>query len=288
MASNTTTTTAAAAAASPAQGKTVIVTGGAGGLGHAIASAFLAAGARVAVCDVHAARLAEAEAGWRAAHSGPKSEDGGEEPPFLTSVVDVTSEAAVADFVAAAAERLGGGRVDVLVNNAGVMDTFDPVGTTARDTWDRVLGVNLTGAFLCTKAAVNTFLAQTPPGGTVISIASVAATRGTHAGAAYTASKHGLLGLARNTAGVYGGRGISSIVLVLGGMDDTHIADAFASGFSAEGIAAMQANSAAYVPGKTNVALADVAKYCLFLADPAVAAASNGAAITVNKNWPAA
>jgi NAD(P)-dependent dehydrogenase (short-subunit alcohol dehydrogenase family) len=262
-------------ATTSAAGKTVIVTGGGGGLGKALASAFLEAGANVAVCDVHEARLKETAAEW--AKYGDKR--------FFTSQANIVDEAAVTSFFSDVSAKFG--RIDMLINNAGVMDKFDGAGSAPLDLWNRVMGVNLTGAFLCTKAAVNAFEAQSPSGGTIISIGSVASIRGTMAGAAYTASKHGLLGLMKHTAGWYGSKGIYSITFLLGGMN-TNINEAMATGFNQEGLGIMTAHNPGYEAGKTTIELPDVAKYALFLTDPAMAAASNGAAITINKNWPAA
>ncbi|KAI1344237.1 short chain dehydrogenase [Xylariaceae sp. FL0016] len=258
------------------EGKSVVVTGAAGGLGRAIATAFLEAGANVAVCDVNEERLQQTRLEWDSFSTRA-----------LVSKVDVTKSEEVQGFVQGVVAKFG--RIDMLVNNAGVMDAFDPVGTTAESMWDRVISINLTGTFHCTKAAVNAMEAQSPPGGVVISIGSVASYRGVNAGAAYTVSKHGLLGLVRNTAGYYGEKGIFSIALLLGGMSDTNIGEGFATGpFNQEGMMRIGATNPGYVPGKTNIPLPDVAKYCLFFSDLNLAAASNGAAITVNKNWPAA
>ncbi|KAI8624748.1 NAD(P)-binding protein [Xylariaceae sp. FL1651] len=257
-----------------AAGKTFVVTGGAGGLGKALASAFLDAGANVAICDVHDDRLKETAAEW--AKHGDQ---------FITSRTDITEETAVNKFFGEVSAKFG--RIDMLINNAGIMDKFDGAGTTPWDIWNRVIGVNLTGAFLCTKAAVNAFEAQSPTGGTIVSIGSIASQRGLSAGAAYTASKHGLLGLMRNTAGFYGPKGIYSITLLMGGME-TNIVDIFATGINQEGMAATSSANPGFVVGKTNIQLGDVAKYCLFFSDPATAEASNGSTVTINKNWPAA
>ncbi|KAH8162032.1 hypothetical protein CIB48_g6211 [Xylaria polymorpha] len=268
-----------ATASTTAAGKTIVVTGGGGGLGKAIASAFLAAGANVAVFDVNAERLAAVAAEWEETYGSANK--------FLTSQTDITDEAAVEAFFGSAVAKFG--RVDMLINNAGVMDKFDAAGTTALDVWNRVIGVNLTGAYLCTKAAVNAFEAQQSPpsGGTIINIGSVASVRGLNAGAAYTASKHGLLGLMRNTAGFYGPKKIYSILFLMGGMD-TNIIDVLATGFNEEGMGAMQKSNPGFVVGETNVQLADVAKYCLFYSDRAIAEASNGTTVTISKNWPTA
>jgi NAD(P)-dependent dehydrogenase (short-subunit alcohol dehydrogenase family) len=259
---------------STAAGKTVVITGGAGGLGKAVASAFLEAGANVAVCDVNEDRLKETAAEWE--KHGDK---------FITARTNVTEEEAVNKFFAEVSAKFG--RIDMLINNAGVMDKFDAAGTAPLDLWNRVISINLTGAFLCTKAAVNAFEAQSPSGGTIISICSIASIRGLSAGVAYTASKHGLLGLVKNTAGFYGPKGIYSIAFLMGGME-TNIIDVFATGFNQEGMAAMNAANPGFVMGKTNIQLSDVAKYCLFFSDPVMAEASNGSTVTLNKNFPSA
>ncbi|GAP93183.1 putative short chain dehydrogenase protein [Rosellinia necatrix] len=255
-----------------AAGKTIVITGGAGGLGKVVATTFLEAGANVAIFDVNDDRLKETAAGWE--KHGDK---------FIATKTDITDETAVNAFFASVSAKFG--RIDMLINNAGVMDKFDPAGSLPMDIWNRVIGVNLTGAYLCTKAAVNAFEAQSPSGGTIISICSVASVRGLNAGAAYTASKHGLMGLVRNTASFYGPKGIYSVAFLMGGMN-TNIVDVFATGYNEEGMAAMNNANPGFVVGKTHVELTDVAKYCLFYTDPAIAESSNGATISISKNWP--
>ena len=252
---------------------TVVVTGAGGGLGKAIAESYLEAGASVAICDVNQDRLDETAKAWSQSHANR----------FLTSKTDITDEAAFESFVDSVVSKFG--KLDILVNNAGLMDSFDPVGTTSKAVWDRVISVNLTGLFIATKVAVNAMLKTN--GGTIINIGSNASEHGLSSGAAYTVSKHGLLGLVRNTAGFYGSKGIYSIALLLGGMEDTNIVDNFrVAGMNQEAYGQIQAANPGYVPGKTKIELRDAAKYCVFLADRAVAQASNGSTMTVNKNWP--
>ncbi|MBE3046987.1 SDR family oxidoreductase [Candidatus Bathyarchaeota archaeon] len=254
---------------------TVLVTGAAGGLGKAIATTFLESGANAAICDVSAERLASVSSEWDAAYKGR----------FLASQTDITDEAAVNSFFAAAVDKFG--KIDMLVNNAGILDSFNPVGETERSLWDKVMTVNATGSFLATKAAVNTMVPN--GGGTIINIGSIASYRGGAAGAAYTASKHALAGLSKHTAGFYGHKGISSIVLYLGGMEETNIAENFmVNPPNMEGMARHKELVPGYVVGETGVKLQHVVKYCIFFADRDVAAASNGGEITVNNNWPAA
>lgn len=108
--------------------------------------------------------------------------------------------------------------------------------------------------------------------------------RGLSAGAAYTASKHGLLGLTRNTAGSYAESGIYSVALLLGGMDTTNINDAFAGGMNREGMARMMATQ----PGLRCVPTEHVARYVVFLCGEGMAKSVNGSCVTVNDNWPEA
>lgn len=189
-----------------AQDKVVVVTGAAGGLGKAIATAFLASGAKVAICDVNPQRISEVEEEWTKSYAGK----------FLAQETDVTDEAAVQKLVDAAVTKFG--RLDALVNNAGIMDGFEPVGAVSKEKWDRVLNINLNGPFNTTRAAIAQFEKQERPGGVIINIGSIASVHGFKSGAAYTVSKAALVALTKNTAGYYGDKGIYSIALMLGGM----------------------------------------------------------------------
>ncbi|KAK8126886.1 uncharacterized protein PG998_002645 [Apiospora kogelbergensis] len=248
---------------------TVLVTGAAGGLGKAIATAYFDAGANVAICDINEARLEQTRAQFDFKATGR----------FLALKTDVTSEEAVERLVSETVARFG--RLDILVNNAGMMDGFDPVGDLSKANWDRVLDVNLTGSFLCMRAAVRAFQAQPkasesePFRGLVLQIGSNASTMGLQSGAAYTVSKHGVAALVKNTAGFYGDQGIYAVALLLGGMH-TNIAEGEAYARS----------SAANSGADDMIDTADVAKYCVFLSDRKIAAGVNGSSITFNKNWP--
>jgi NAD(P)-dependent dehydrogenase (short-subunit alcohol dehydrogenase family) len=265
--------------ASHAQGKTVLVTGAAGGLGKAIATAFLEAGANVVICDVNAERIASATAEWtQQGHAGK----------FMTTQADVTDEAAVQkliDEAAAAFADGGSGRLDVLVNNAGIMDDFSPVGECSKDMWDRVLAINLNGPYFTSKAAIAQFETQTPAGGVIINIGSNAGVSGFKAGAAYTVSKHGVIGLTKNTAGYYGPRGTYCMALILGGMM-TNISDAFKTGMHMDMFQRVGASQTKIEPPAGFTPIESVAKYCVFLTDPDIAPNANGSCVTFNRNWP--
>jgi NAD(P)-dependent dehydrogenase (short-subunit alcohol dehydrogenase family) len=254
---------------------TTLVTGGAGGLGKVIATAFLEAGANVTVCDVNKDRLSEVESEWSSKYAGK----------FLALQVDISDEASVEKLIKDVVGKFG--RLDMLINNAGIMDSFDPAGTTSKETWDRVLGVNLTGPYLTTKFAVKAFEEQSPSGGSIINMGSNASVFGNSAGLAYTASKHGVLGLTRNTAAFYHEKGITCTMLQLGGLQATNIQDAFAKGINMDGMAIMLKLVPGMKQGFNDVPLQDIAKFCVFLADREIAKTLNGAAVPFNRNWPA-
>lgn len=162
-------------------GKTAIVTGAAGGIGAAAARALAAEGARVALLDRDAERVAAAAAAIAGARAYP---------------ADIADKAAVERVFAAVARDLGG--IDILVNNAGIESVWTIERMPEAD-WDRVLDVNLKGAMLCTQAAVPSMKAR--GGGAIVNVASVAGKRISFSGgASYTASKAGLLGFTRHAA----------------------------------------------------------------------------------------
>jgi glucose 1-dehydrogenase len=167
------------------RGKTAIVTGAASGIGKAIALRFGRCGASVVVdhrgSEEADAIVAEIE------RSGGHG---------LSVVADVTDESAVDELVARTVERFGG--VDILVNNAGVEEAH-PLVDTPRDVWDRIIRVNLTGPFLCARAAARAMIAR-GLGGRIINISSVHEDLAMPNNAAYAASKGGVRMLMRTIA----------------------------------------------------------------------------------------
>jgi 2-hydroxycyclohexanecarboxyl-CoA dehydrogenase len=161
------------------EGRTALVTGGAGGTGAATARRLAAEGARVAVGDLalDGAREVAAEI------------DG------LATTLDVTDTASVAAAVAAVADALG--PVDILVNNAGT-DRFAFFVNTDPDLWDHVLGVNLRGVLACTHAVLPTM--QERGGGVIVSVASEAGRVGSQGSATYSAAKAGVIGFTKAIA----------------------------------------------------------------------------------------
>lgn len=162
-------------------GRVAMVTGGASGIGAAIAGAFHAEGASVVIADVDAGKAVDA-----AARYGARG---------LAVAVDVTDEDQIALAVQATLQRFD--RVDILVNNAGIMRK-SYVKDMARELWDQVLAVNLTSAFLCSKAVLPSMIEAKR--GKIINIASIAGKIGEPTASAYSAAKFGVIGFTRSLA----------------------------------------------------------------------------------------
>jgi NAD(P)-dependent dehydrogenase (short-subunit alcohol dehydrogenase family) len=266
-------------------GKTCLVTGGAGGLGKAIATQFLEAGANVVICDVNDERLQ--------ATLAELSSKG----PFKAIKTDITKTNEVESLF----ENIIGefGKLDVLVNNAGIMDHFAPVGDLDMELWDRVMAINLTAPALLSKLAVRNMLAQPKPDGRIINIVSAAGKAGWASGmfslrvlrfmadsdclgAAYTSSKHGLVGLTKNIAAYYGNMGVKCNALMMGGME-TNIVDAFRNGMHAQGMEKMKTIFEAIQAPHVDVN--EVAGFCVNMTYARGASQINGATIAIDNGW---
>lgn len=229
------------------EGMTALVTGGGRGIGREIALAFAAEGARVAVA---ARTVAEIEA--VAAECGRGA---------FAIPLDVTDEAACAETVAAVRGRFGG--LEVLVNNAGVATShkFTELDTA---TWRRVMAVDLDGPFFLTRAALPGMLEQ--GSGAVIAIASIAAKVGMPYVAAYTAAKHGLLGMMRSLAAEHARRGVTFNCVCPGYVDTPMTEESVANIMARTGRDREQALAPLLTPQGRLVSPAEVAAVCLLLA----------------------
>jgi NADP-dependent 3-hydroxy acid dehydrogenase YdfG len=186
------------------EGKTAIVTGAGRGIGRAVALAFAAEGAAVAVASRSRADLAEVAGAIRSAGGGRA----------LAIPTDVTNDGAVEALVEQTLADLG--RVDVLVTAAGTA-AFAALADTKPADWDTMLSVNLRAAMVCCRAVLPPMLRQAS--GTIINIASIAAKRALPGSAVYTATKAGLFGFSRVLAEELRNTGVRVGVLMPGAVD---------------------------------------------------------------------
>ncbi|MGA9026415.1 MAG: SDR family NAD(P)-dependent oxidoreductase [Steroidobacteraceae bacterium] len=191
-------------------GKVALCTGSGrrAGLGAAILQALAAEGCKVVFTDMldPQAELTSANIASRNEMQGLVGEIRAAGGEAIGLPLDVRDEVQVEAAIAAAVSQLG--RLDFLINNAGVGFLIEPLIDTSKQRWQTVMEVNLTGAFLCTKHAARQMIHQ-GGGGRIVNIASQAAKSGHLHMAAYTASKHGMVGLTRAAAIELGPHGIT-------------------------------------------------------------------------------
>jgi NAD(P)-dependent dehydrogenase (short-subunit alcohol dehydrogenase family) len=182
----------------------VLVTGGAGGIGLAITRAFIAAGARVHIADPDANAIGVVTASAAT---------------ITGSVCDITDTAAVAAMFEDLVGALGG--LDVLVNNAGIAGPTAPVDEYAREEWDAVVAVNLSGTFDVTRRAIP--LLKDSPAGSVIVMSSLAGRFGYPNRVAYATTKWGLVGFTKTLALELGPWGITANSIHPGGVEGERV-----------------------------------------------------------------
>lgn len=184
-------------------GKLALITGGGRGIGRAIALEFARAGADVAVAARSTDQLEQVVS------------EIGETAQSLAVTCDVSDPNSVEKMFAGV--FVGFGRApDILVNNAGIA-VSSPIGKTSDELWQRHLAINLSGSFYCTRAALPAMIERS--WGRIINIASIAGKTGAPYVAAYTASKHGLLGLTRSVALEVASKGVTVNAICPGYVD---------------------------------------------------------------------
>lgn len=249
-------------------GKTVIVTGAAAGMGEAIARKFAEEGAKVVATDIDKERLDQVVKSI--------TESGNEVIGLVSNIanqedIDKMTNKAVQQF----------GSLDVLVNNAGIMDNFVPVGDLTDQQWERIIAINLTGPFKAARAAIN-IMEKQEKGGVIINNASIGGLFGARGGAAYVTSKHGLLGMTKNIAATYGIHGkIRANAIAPGGVA-TNIQSTITEPhpLGSQAIGSIGGNSAPLGQAE------EIAEVALFLASDA-SSFVNGAIITADGGWTA-
>ena len=242
----------------------VLITAAASGLGLAMADAFMAAGARVFICDVNAAALQATLAS---------------RPSLAGRVCDVSDEAQVAAFFAAGTAHLGG--LDILVSNAGVAGPTANVEDISLADWRQCMAVNLDSAFLCARLAAPLLRAQ--GSGSIINMSSTAGLFGFPRRAPYAAAKWAIRGLTRTLAQELGPAGVRVNCICPGSvsgdrMDRVIAAEALKTGRS-EAEVRIEAVQAASL--KTFISPEDIAALALFITSSAGARIS-GQELTVD------
>ncbi|MFJ5761155.1 SDR family oxidoreductase [Neobacillus sp. NPDC093182] len=186
------------------ENKIAVVTGAASGMGKAIAILYAKEGAKVVISDlnIEAANLTVEEI----------KSAGGE---AIAVMANVAKEEDVQNLIDTAVTTYG--TLDILVNNAGIMDNFEPAGDIEDEKWERVFAVNTTGVMRTTRKALPIFLDK--QSGVIVNIASAGGLQGARAGAAYTASKHAVVGFTKNTGYMYAKSGVRCNAIAPGGVE---------------------------------------------------------------------
>lgn len=245
--------------------KVALVTGASSGMGLEIARLFAGEGASVVVVARRKDRLT--------ALVDQITANGGK---AVAIAGDVTREEDVRNAVQTAVTTYG--RLDIVINNAGLMDRMDPAADLDDDVWNAVIDVNLTGPMRFFRAAIPEM--EKAGGGAFVTVASVGGICGGRAGAAYTASKHGVVGLAKNVAYAYAKKGIRSNVIAPGGVSTEILTG---KDLNEEGAKICMAGTATNL--RTGEPM-EVARLALFLASDE-ASLVNGAVVTADAGWTA-
>ncbi len=241
--------------------KVGIVTGAAQGIGRRTAEVLAAAGYALGLIDLQSC----------AATAAAVREQNADAAEFIG---DISDEGVVVRTVRAVAKRWG--RVDVLVNNAGI-SFISPAETVQVEDFRRVLEVNLVAPFLLAKHCGAIMLQQRT--GSIVNVASIAGLVGISDRCAYNASKHGLIGMTRTLAAEWGGRGVRSNAVCPGWVKtEMDAADQAKGTYSDEDIESR-------VPMGRFASPDDVARAIAFLADPEQSGFVNGQALAVDGGW---
>jgi len=248
------------------QGKVAVVTGAASGMGKAIALLFAKEGAKVIVSDLNLEGATQTVDEIVA--------QGGQATAIKTNVA---KEEDIQNLIDSAVETYG--TLDILINNAGIMDNFYPAAEVTDELWERVFAVNTTGTMRAIRKVLPIFVQK--GSGTIINIASLGGLYGSRAGAAYTASKHAVIGLTKNVGFQYASSGIRCNAIAPGAVN-TNIATTITSPSEFGAGRAMAGMNLNPRVGESE----EIAKVALFLASDD-SSFVNAAVITADAGWSA-
>ena len=181
------------------KGKVAIITGAGSGIGKATVERFVREGGDAIAVDASQARLDQLSAEFHTRGENIRTVHG-----------DLTSDRTISEILSVA-----GSQIDILINNAGIMDDFVPLDELDDELWERVLAVNLTAVMKLSRSVIKIMLAQGK--GVIVATSSGASFKSGIAGTSYTTSKHGLNGLVKSISTIYGDRGIRSNGVAPGG-----------------------------------------------------------------------
>lgn len=186
------------------ENKIAIVTGAASGIGKEITKLFLSENCKVIAADNHYENLKILQ-----------KELNQDYLDIAIIEIDVSNEIDILKMIQFAKDTYG--RIDVLVNNAGIMDNFESIADVDNETWEKVMKINLDGPFKIIRAVIKDFILQQK--GNIINVSSIGGLNGGRSGVAYTASKHALIGLTKNTGFLYSKQGIQCNCIAPGAVE---------------------------------------------------------------------
>lgn len=248
--------------------KVAIVTVASAGMGKDIAYLFAKEGAIVYAVARRIERLEDL------ANSTKNFE--GKIIPYGADLINKEEAEKVIDFA-----YNNSGKLDILVNNAGIMDDFSPVGDVDDNMLEKVFSLNVYAPFYTSRKAIKIFLKE--GSGNIINVSSIGGLYGARAGAAYTASKHALIGLTKNTGYMYAKKNIRCNAICPGGVETEIATGDFMKNVNQEGLNIIMANAGGNPRSGTGMEIATIA---LFLASED-SSFINGQCITADSGWTA-
>ncbi|HHY13499.1 MAG TPA: SDR family oxidoreductase [Thermoanaerobacterales bacterium] len=250
------------------KGKVAVVTGASAGMGRDTAYLFAKEGATVYAVARRVQRLEEL------AESTKDFE--GKVIPYGADLMDKDENEKMLEFA-----YNESGRLDILVNNAGIMDDFSPIGDVSDEMFERVFALNVFAPFYSSRKAIKIFLEQ--GSGNIINVSSIGGLFGARAGAAYTASKHALVGLTKNTGYLYAKKNIRCNAICPGGVDTEIATGDYMKNVNQESIKLIMANAVGNPRNGTGM---EIAHFALFLASDD-SSFINGQCIAADSGWTA-